>query len=132
MPEATPIPFRRIVHRLWPWLVVMLTALPAVWHVVDFEDDTDAEFPRVVRPTFSRRPPPAYRLAEPGDTIDRVALYLSAWATVLALTGLGLGLVRARAGLWPAALALALAAFWSAATPGPTFDGWHGLGWRAI
>ncbi|MBV8557363.1 MAG: hypothetical protein JO116_17505 [Planctomycetaceae bacterium] len=132
MPEATPIPFRRIVHRLGPWLIVMLTALPAVWHVVDFEDDADVEFPRVARPTFSRRPPPAYRLAEPGDTIDRVALYLSAWAIVLALTGLGLGLVRARSGLWPAALAIALAGFWYAATPGPTFDGWHGLGWRAI
>ena len=106
--------------------------LPAVWHVVDFEEDADVEFPRVVRPTFSRRPPPAYRLAEPGDTIDRVAIYLSAGAIVLALTGLGLGLARARAGLWPAALAIALAAFWYAATPGPTFDGWHGLGWRAI
>ncbi len=42
--------------------------------------------------------------------------------------------LRARAdlGLWPAALALGLVAAWHAATPGPTFDGWHGLGWRAI
>lgn len=37
-----------------------------------------------------------------------------------------------RAGTWPTALALSLAATWHAATPGPTFDGWHGLGWRAM
>ncbi len=109
----------------WRW-----RSVPAVWHVVDFPEDIDPEFPRVVRPTFSRRPPPAYRLAEPGDTIDRIAIYLSAGAVVISLAGLGLG--RGPAGLWPSALAIALAAFWYAATPGPTFDGWHGLGWRAI
>ena len=130
MLDATPIPFRRSLRRLWPWLVVVLTAVPAVWHVIDFEEDADPEFPRVVRPTFSRRPPPAYRLAEPGDTIDRVTLYLSAGAVVISLAGLGLG--RGPVGLWPAALAISLGAFWYAATPGPTFDGWHGLGWRAI
>ena len=35
-------------------------------------------------------------------------------------------------GLWPAAMAVMLAGFWEAANPGPTLDGWHGLGWRAI
>ena len=104
---------------------------PPVWHVLDFPDDGDPEFPRVERPTFSRRPPPAYRLAEPGDTIDRIAIYTAAGAVVLALAGLGSNRGPGRA-LWPAALGLALAAFWHAANPGPTFDGWHGLGWRAI
>src|SRR3954447_22516068 len=87
--------------RLWPWLVLLLAAVPAVWHVVDFPDDVDGEFPRVVRPTFSRRPPPAYRLAEPGDTIDRVAIYVSAAAIVVSLAG-WLG-ARRKPSLWPAA-----------------------------
>jgi hypothetical protein len=34
--------------------------------------------------------------------------------------------------LWPSALGLELAAFWHASTPWPTFDGWHGWGWRVI
>jgi hypothetical protein len=44
------------------------------------------------------------------------------------------GLVRStgRRPLWSAALALSLGALWHGATPGPTFDGWHGLGWRAL
>ena len=54
--------------RIWPWLVLALATLPAVWYVVDFESDIDPEFPRVVRPTFNAYPPPAYRFAEPGDT----------------------------------------------------------------
>jgi hypothetical protein len=118
--------------RLWPWLILALTVVPAFWHVLDFPDDRDSEFPRVERPTFSPLPPPAYRLAEPGDTIDRIAIYTSAGAIVLALTGLGLNRRRGEVSLWPASLGLALAAFWFAANPGPTFDGWHGLGWRAI
>jgi hypothetical protein len=118
--------------RLWPWLVLALAVWPAFWHVLDFPNDIDSEFPSVERPTFSRRPPPAYRLAEPGDTIDRIAIYTSAGAIVLALAGLGLNLRRKTPSLWPSALGLALAAFWFAANPGPTFDGWHGLGWRAL
>jgi hypothetical protein len=124
--------FGRSLARLWPWLILAMAVWPAVWHAIDFPDDRDPEFPRVERPTFSRRPPPAYRLAEPGDTIDRIAIYTSAGALVLALAGLRLNRRRAEFDLWPAALGLALAAFWSAANPGPTFDGWHGLGWRAI
>ena len=39
---------------------------------------------------------------------------------------------RPRRGFWPAGLAIALAALWYSATPGPTVDGWYGLGWRTI
>jgi hypothetical protein len=83
----------------------------------------------VVRPTFSVLPPSAYRLAEPGDTLDRVELYLAAASLVMAAGGLVVG---RGGGLWPAAMAVALAGFWYSATPGPTVDGWHGLGWRTI
>jgi hypothetical protein len=122
--------FRDALRRLRPWLILAMAIWPAVWHVLDFPEDRDQEYPGVQRPTFSRRPPPAYRLAEPGDTIDRIAIYVSSITIVLAVTAL---VARRRTpGLWPAATALALAAFWYAANPGPTFDGWHGLGWRAL
>jgi hypothetical protein len=105
----------------------------ASWYVLDFEEDADPEFPRVARPTFGRFPSPAYRLAEPGDTLDRVGIYLGAGAIVVA--GLA-ALNAARSGRpvrpWAGALAVSLAAFWHSASPGPTFDGWHGLGWRAL
>jgi protein tyrosine phosphatase (PTP) superfamily phosphohydrolase (DUF442 family) len=107
-----------------------MSVWPAFWHALDFPDDIDAEYPRVERPNFSRRPPPAYRLAEPGDTIDRVAIYTSSLAIVLA--GTGLLASRRRPCLWPTALGLSLAAFWYAANPYPTFDGWNGLGWQAL
>jgi hypothetical protein len=121
---------RPLLSRLRPWLILALAVVPAVWHVVDFEQDADGEYPTVERPTFNRYPPAVYRLAEPGDTIDRMAIYLSAGGVVLTAAGWWLG--RGQGGLWPAALALALAALWHAATPGPGFDGWHGLGWRAL
>ena len=127
---ASPESPRPRFSRYWPWLVLVLAVVPAVWHVVDFPDDTDPEFPAVERPHFSRRPPPAYRLAEPGDTIDRIAIYVSAVAVVFAVAGLARSSQRRR--LWLSALVLALGALWHAATPGPTFDGWHGLGWRAL
>ncbi|HZW31010.1 MAG TPA: protein tyrosine phosphatase, partial [Isosphaeraceae bacterium] len=117
------------LRRFWPWLVLVLAVIPAVWHVVDFEEDVDPEFPKVERPTFSAVPPSAYRLAEPGDTLDRVELYLASASLMLAAGGLVLG---RGGGLWPAAMALALAGYWYSATPGPTVDGWHGLGWRTI
>ena len=123
-------PRRRGWLRHWPWLLLVLTAAPAFWHAFAFPDDVDVEFPTVLRPTFSPHPPPAYRLAEPGDTIDRVAIYVSSLAVVLSLTGLRVGRDRKRP--WLAALALSLAAFWYAANPWPTFDGWHGLAWRTI
>lgn len=117
----------------WPWLVLLTAALPAIWYVVDHESDLDGEYPTVVRPTFNRFPPAAYRVAEPGDTLDRLALYAAATATVIAAIG-GHRQFRAtgRAGFWPGAAAVSLAALWFAMTPGPLPDGWHGLGWGAI
>ncbi|HEV3167771.1 MAG TPA: protein tyrosine phosphatase [Isosphaeraceae bacterium] len=130
--ESARSSLRGLLKR-WPWILLALAVGLAVWHDVDYPDDIDMEFPKVVRPTFCRRPPPAYRLAEPGDTLDRVGMYASAAGIVLALAGM---LRRARSGqdtaLWPAALGGALAAFWYTATPGPSLDGWYGWGWRAI
>ena len=45
-----------MLRRQWPWLVLASLLIPAVWHVVDFEEDIDPEFPGVERPTFSRLP----------------------------------------------------------------------------
>jgi hypothetical protein len=130
---------KAIGKRAWPWLVLAGVAAIAAWHVVDFSEEADSDFPRVIRPYFSPRPPAAYRLAEPGDTLDRIGLYLATGAVVL--TGFGIAhRLRARRessvcaslGLWPTAASASLALFWHAATPGPAFDGWHGLGWREI
>jgi len=120
-------------RRWWPWTLLALIAGMASWYYFDFENDVDPEFPKVVRPTFGHRPSPAYRLAEPGDTLDRVGIYLAAGAIVVSAFS-WLGTVRSgRPGRpWLGALAVSLAAFWYAANPGPTFDGWHGLGWRAL
>ena len=100
-----------------------------MWYVVDYENDIDPELPRVVRPTFSRYPPAAYRFAEACDTIDHVAVYVSSAALVLAAWG---WFRNPRERLWVAAVALSAAGFWHAATPGPLADGWYGLGWRTI
>ncbi len=130
---APRLTFRQRLKRLRPWLILAMSIWPAFWHTLDFPDDIDREYPRVERPTFSRRPPPAYRLAEPGDTIDRIAIYTASIAIVLAATGCAVSLRnQGRAGLWTAALGLALASFWYGANPSPTFDGWHGLGWQAL
>jgi hypothetical protein len=119
--------------RPWPWIVLLLATLPAVWYVVDFESDPDGEFPSVARPTFSVFPPAAYRVAEPGDTLDRMGLYAGAAAIVLAAVGWSRSRRTAgHAGLWPSALALALAGSWHAMNPGSLPDGWHGLGWRVV
>lgn len=126
------------IKRYWPWVLLAAAIGTAIWHDVDFPEDVDPEFPSIARTTFSRRPPPAYRLAEPGDTIDRVELYLAALAVILATTGLGTALVQRlrdrsiRVDLWISAWALSTAAIWHASTPGPTFDRWHGLGPRTI
>jgi len=119
----------RGLRRHWPWLVMASLLIPAVWHAVDFDEDIDPEFPAVARPAFSRVPPAAYRLAEPGDTLDRIMLYFAAASVVLAAAGLVLDRGH---GLWPAGLALGLAALWYSSTPGPSVDGWYGLGWRTI
>lgn len=133
MPAWLGRSFRVLIVRCWPWLVLALAAFPAIYHDRVFPDDIDPEFPKVVRPTFNPLPPPAYRLAEPGDTIDHAALYIA--AGVLVLSALGWSFSRRSdrgAALWPAALALAGAACWHAAAPGPCLDGYHGLGWRVI
>jgi protein tyrosine phosphatase (PTP) superfamily phosphohydrolase (DUF442 family) len=117
----------------WPWLFLGAVAGLAAWHVLDFGGAVDPEFPRVVRPFFNRYPPAAYRLAEPGDTLDRIGLYASAAVAAMAASAI---LARHRAGVelagWPSALAVGMASAWHACTPGPSFDGWHGLGWRVI
>jgi len=119
----------RRASRWIPTALAFLAVLAAAWHVWDFDEDVDPEFPSVVRPTFSRYSPASYRLAEPGDTLDRIELYLASLAVVIAVTGL----VNSRgSALWPTALALSLAALWHASTPGPTFDGWPGLGFRVL
>src|SRR5579884_2700942 len=87
--DASPKAWWRMALReQWPWLVLASLLIPAVWHVVDFEEDIDPEFPAVERPTFSRVPPSAYRLAEPGDTLDRIELYMAAAGVVIASSGL--------------------------------------------
>ncbi|WZO99716.1 protein tyrosine phosphatase [Isosphaeraceae bacterium EP7] len=119
--------------KVWPWLVLLLAMAPAIWHFVDFPDDLDGEYPSILRPTFSARPPSAYRLAEPGDTIDRVGIYASAAGLVLTAFGWGFAWRNGtRTGLWPASFAVLLAAGWHASNPMPTADGWHGLGWAAL
>ncbi len=122
-------PSRASRLRLWPWMVLALTAIPAVWYVFDYENDIDHELPGVVRPTFSPFPPAAYRFAEACDTIDHVAVYVSSAALVLAAWG---WVRNPRQRIWAAAAALSAAGFWHAATPGPLADGWYGLGWRTI
>lgn len=118
---------------LWPWIVLVLATGPALYHFQAPETARDAEFPAVDRQTYSPRPPAAYRLAEPGDTIDRVALYATSAAVVVAALGWLLSHRQGHpAGLWPVGLGLALAGGWDAATPWPTFDGWYGWNWRSI
>jgi len=113
----------------WPWVLLALTVLPAVWFVTIFEHDADPEFPRVARRTYNAFPPAAYRLADAGDTIDCVALYVASAALVLAAWSC---LRDPRRGPRWAALALSAVGFWHAATPGPLINGWHGLGWRTM
>jgi len=127
--EGGKLAEHRRFSRFWPYLLLVLAIIPAAWHVLDFEEDIDPEFPVVERPTFSPLPPSAYRLADPGDTLDRIVLYLAGLGVVLSAGGM----IASRGGsLWPVGLTLGLAGLWHSATPGPTFDGWHGLGWRTI
>jgi hypothetical protein len=116
-----------------PWLILAGVAGLAVWHVLDFSEARETDFPAIVRPFFNPWPPAAYRLAEPGDTLDRLGLYFASAASAVATLAITR---RLRAGvdlaLWPTALILGLAGAWHASTPGPTFDGWHGLGWRTL
>ena len=129
---------KRRLRGAWPWLILGAVTGLAAWHLLDFSEAPELDFPKVVRPFFNPLPPAAYRLAEPGDTLDRLGLYLGSAASAIALVVIGSRLRRRWLGgeadlaLWPTAMALGLAATWHASTPGPTFDGWHGLGWRTI
>src|SRR5512147_3133160 len=96
------------LQTLWPRLVLAFATVPAIWYVLDYESDIDPEFPRVVRPTFNTYPPPAYRFAQPGDTIDHIAVYTASAGLVIAAWGL---FRSHKKRLWTAALALALAGF---------------------
>ncbi|MDG3003855.1 protein tyrosine phosphatase [Paludisphaera mucosa] len=126
MTDLQGLPARR---GIWPWVALGVALIPAAWSILVFEHDVDPEFPRVARQTYSAYPPAAYRLAEAGDTIDCIAVYISSAALVLAAWGC---CRQPRRRLRHAALALSMAAFWHAATPGPLLDGWYGLGWRTI
>lgn len=117
----------------WPWLLLAGLLLTAVGYLAIGETDLDGEFPDLIRPTFSKYPPASYRLAEPGDTLDRVAVYLASGAAVLAaLAAVRAGRSSASARIWLGAVAVSLAAFWYSANPSPTFDGWHGWNFDAI
>ncbi|MEI7921919.1 MAG: protein tyrosine phosphatase [Planctomycetota bacterium] len=117
-------------------LFCALIALVAVWHALDFSHDFDPEYPGLNRDHYSRYAPFAYRLSEPGDTLDLTTLYLSS-------VGIGLSMIlwvrRDRNQTCPAETSirtslfgLCLAGFWIGAAPDPTPDGWHGLAWQAI
>lgn len=119
----------------WPWALQLLALGLASAGVLQDQDQPDPEFPGVQRLTFSTFAPAAYRLAEPGDTLDRVAMYLSAVGFCLSVMGLVRSVRlegRQYDRLWLSAIALSALSGWEAATPWPTFDGWHGLGWRVV
>jgi hypothetical protein len=126
--------WKRVGREALPWLMILSVAALAVWHLFDYNEPTDSDFPLIVRNFHNPLSPKAYRLAEPGDTLDRIGLYLASFASAICILAVG---SRLRDGtkpicLWPTALALSLVATWHAATPGPAFDSWHGLGWRVI
>lgn len=120
------------LRRYWPCLL-LIVVFGVAWLVTVLpESALDGELPTVLRPTFSAHAPAAYRLAEPGDTLDKVGVYLSAVAIALSALGWLLAARGGKTALWPGALATSLMFVWESATPWPTYDGWHGLNWRAI
>lgn len=116
--------------------LTLLVAVVAIWHAIDFSHDFDPEYPGLHRDHYSIYAPFAYRLAEPGDTLDLVALYLGA---------LGFGILLAeclvpspnrsekgRYALNSIVIGLLATGFWAGAAPDPPADGWHGLSIHAI
>ncbi len=116
--------------------LIGLIAIVAVWHAVDYSNEFDPEYPGLQREHFSPYAPFAYRLAEPGDTLDLIALYLGA---------LGFGLFLAerfaaaacpkpanRLALNAMITGLLLTGIWTGCAPDPPTDGWHGLSYQAI
>ncbi len=117
-------------------LLTVLIALVAVWHVVDFSHDFDPEYPGLQRDHFSPYAPFAYRLAEPGDTLDLLALYLSALGFGLLLAERISGKPRPgdsqRSAIDRIIAGLLLTGLWVGSAPDPPTDGWHGLAFQAI
>ncbi|MBI1325562.1 protein tyrosine phosphatase [bacterium] len=117
-------------------LLCALIVLVAIWHVVDFSHDFDPEYPGLQRDHFSPYAPFAYRIAEPGDTLDLLALYLSALGFgVLLAERLG-GNLRSgdsqRLAIDRIITGLLLTGLWVGSAPDPPADGWHGLSFQAI
>ena len=112
-----------------PWLVLALATLPAIWYVLDFESDIDPEFPRC-------HPPHVQYVSGPGLPVRRGGRHDRPHRGVHRLRGdraFCMGAIGQPAKrLWIAAMAVSLAGFWHAATPGPLLDGWYGLGWRTL
>ena len=133
LPSSEPQPAalqNRWLQRFWPWLILFCLLITAVWEYRVFDRGFDSEYPTLVRNTYNPLPPAVYRLAEPGDTLDRAALYAAAAGFVASLNGWWMSWKKNRSSaLWPVAAALLLAAGWHAATPWPTFDGWYGWNW---
>ena len=113
-----------------------LLAIVAIWHALDFSHDFDPEYPGLNRDHYSSYAPFAYRLAEPGDTLDLVVLYMSA-------AGIGLSAIlfmrrdlqhidSAEVSIRTTIIGFCLAGLWIGSAPDPTPDGWHGLAWQAI
>lgn len=108
----------------------------AIWHALDYSNEFDTEFPGLARDNYSRFAPFAYRLAEPGDTLDLTTLYLSTAGLVLSAAILrrsrSLHRSARAAALLQTCVGLCLAGFWVGSAPDPTPDGWHGLAWQAM
>ncbi len=136
LPSSEPQPAalqNRWLQRFWPWLILFCLLITAVWEYRVFDRGFDSEYPTLVRNTYNPLPPAVYRLAEPGDTLDRAALYAAAAGFVASLNGWWMSWKKNRSSaLWPVAAALLLAAGWHAATPWPTFDGWYGWNWYSL
>jgi hypothetical protein len=97
-----------------PWLILAAVAGLAAWHTLDFSEAPTGFPGSSARPSTGA--PGRLRLAEPGDTLDRIGLYLASGATAIALGAWLRGSVGDRPRLWPSALALGLAATWHAST----------------
>ena len=121
---------------LWPFGFLAVWLAYAIFTVLYFPNEADPEFPQVVRPTLSPWPPAAYRLAEPGDTIDRAAMYAASVALIYATVGLIWALAertrrRTEGAAWGTAWVVSFLLYFDSCAPYPTWDGWHGWNWRA-
>ena len=131
MAAESRVVWQTVLRRHWPWLVLASMRDPGGLARRRLRGGHRPRVPhgRVARRSAACRPS-AYRLAEPGDTLDRIMIYLAAAGVVLAAGGLAAAprprALAGRAGrrAWPAS--------GTARRPGPAVDGWYGLGWRTI